>query len=157
MDQIQVSTFGLKKSPKLLCIEGVEDTNYPLQPPLNDNPYEHLENQPFFSWNVQVYTDPWFHEDSHEPYHSLPDRGYVNGEDPLESRSIYSHAAHITGVLIALILALYGLADPWVQNSEAVLHQQVISRRYVTETLEAKNRKLNELKARQNELLQQLE
>ena len=30
-----------------------------------------------------VYNDPWFHDDSHEPYNSAPERGYINGEDPL--------------------------------------------------------------------------
>lgn len=48
-----------------MCIEGVEDTNYPLQPPLQDDPFEHLKNEPFFSYNRFVYNDPWFHEDSH--------------------------------------------------------------------------------------------
>ena len=104
-----------------------------------------------------VYTDPWYHEDSHEPYHSLPERGYVNGEDPLETRSIYSHATHLTGAVMLFILALYAIADPWMQNAEAVIYQQVKVRQYVNGTLEAKNKKLNELKARQNELLEQLQ
>jgi hypothetical protein len=49
------------KSPNLLCIDGVQDTNYPLQPPVDDNPYEHLDNEPFLSFNRMVYNEPWFH------------------------------------------------------------------------------------------------
>ena len=55
--------------------------------------------------------------------------------------------------MIATVLGLYALADPYLQTSEAIVYQQVVSRRYVTETLEQKNKKLNELKARESELL----
>lgn len=62
---------------------GVEDTNYKLQPLIRGDPFEHLKDQPFFSWNRFVFNDPWFHDDSHDPYVSLPERGYTNFEDPL--------------------------------------------------------------------------
>lgn len=60
---------------------------------------------------------------------------------------------YTTAMVIAAVLGLYALADPYLQTSEAIVYQQVVSRRYVTETLEQKNRKLNELKAREKELL----
>ena len=60
---------------------------------------------------------------------------------------------YTTAMVIATVLGLYALADPYLQTSEAIVYQQVVSRRYVTETLEQKNKKLNELKARESELL----
>ena len=67
------------QNPKLMCIEGVEDTHYPLQPLDDSDPFEHIRTSPFFSYERMVFTDPWYHDDSHEPYNSAPERGYVNG------------------------------------------------------------------------------
>jgi len=65
MDQIQFSNFYLKKNPKLIAIYGVEDTHQKLPPREDSDPFEHIRNSPFFSFNRMVYNDPWFHEDSH--------------------------------------------------------------------------------------------
>lgn len=65
LDSLQISISINTKDPKFVGIEGVEDTNYPLQPPLDDDPFAHLRNEPYFSFNRFIFNDPWFHEDSH--------------------------------------------------------------------------------------------
>ena len=136
-----------------MTIEGVEDVNYTLQPITNEDPYEHLKNEPLFSFNRMVYNDPWFHEDSHEPYNSLPERGYVNFEDPIDNRFAYDIPMMFAVVVVIFVAGLYGLTDPEMTNPEALFYDQLLARRHVTDILTEKNKYLNSLKAREAELL----
>ena len=77
----------------------------------------------------------------------------MTGDDPLESRSLYSPTQYIVGIVIASLIGLFAMADPLVQNTEAHVHLQSVSRGYVVEQLRDKNKKLNQLKARESELL----
>ena len=137
-----------------MCIEGVEDTHYPLQPLDDSDPFEHIRNSPFFSFDRMVFTDPWYHDDSHEPYNSAPDRGYVNGEDPLESRFLYTIPLFVVISLVGITGTLFGFADLEIGSSEAFLHNEKAARDYVVDSLKEKNRILNALRAREAELLQ---
>jgi hypothetical protein len=147
------STRPIIQDPRFVSIYGVQETNYTLQPQLNDDPYEHIRDKPFFSFERLVYNDPWFHEDSHEPYNSPPRRGYIVGDDPLESRFMLSYAMYIAAGISLLVVGLYALGDKDLKNSEASLYDTYISSKYVHETLEAKNKRLNELRAKENALL----
>ena len=60
---------------------------------------------------------------------------------------------YATVMMVLTVLFLYGVTDPYFKNSESFLHEQVISRKYVTDTLQEKNQQLNALKAREIELL----
>ena len=104
-----------------------------------------------------VYNDPWYHDDSHEIYNSGPERGYVNGEDPLESRFLYTIPLFVSMSVVGIVATLYGFADLGITYSEAALYNQKKARDYVFETLGQKNKILNELKAREAELLQTAE
>jgi hypothetical protein len=132
----------------------VEETHFQLQPLDDSDPFEHIRNSPFFSYNRMVYNDPWFHDDSHEIYNSAPERGYVNGEDPLETRFLYTIPLFVTISLVGIVGTLYGFADPEITPSEAALHNEKEARDYVFDKLAEKNRILNELRALENELLQ---
>jgi len=100
-----------------------------------------------------VYTDPWYHDDSHEPYNSAPDRGYINGEDPLETRFLYTLPLFVTISLVGIVGTLYGFVDPDITPSEAALHNEKEARDYVFTQLAEKNKILKELRARESELL----
>ena len=119
MGKVCLSNPHIIQNSKLVSIDGVQETNYTLQPPLNDDPFEHIKDKPFFSFERMVYNDPWFHEDSHEPYSSGPQRGYISGEDPLESRFIYSVPAYFTAGIGVLILSLLALGDKDFKNTES--------------------------------------
>jgi hypothetical protein len=153
LGQVQLCTRPIIQDPRFVSIYGVQETNYTLQPQLNDDPYEHIRDKPFFSFERLVYNDPWFHEDSHEPYNSPPRRGYIVGDDPLESRFMLSYAMYIAAGISLLVVGLYALGDKDLKNSEASLYDTYISSKYVHETLEAKNKRLNELRAKENALL----
>lgn len=88
-----------------------------MQPALEDDPYEHIRDKPFFSFEKMVFNDPWFHEDSHEPYNAPPEKGYVSGEDPLETRHIYSHAMYLSLGAATLLLVLLALTDKEMTNT----------------------------------------
>lgn len=100
-----------------------------------------------------VFNDPWYHDDSHEIYNSAPERGYINGEDPLESRFLYTVPLFVTLCLVAVVGTLYGFVDPEITPSEAGLHNEKVARDYVFDQLSEKNRILNSLRARETELL----
>ena len=99
-----------------------------------------------------IYNDAWFHDDSHEPYNAEPDRGYISGEDPLESRNVYSHLFYVLISISACILLLVGSADPEIVETEAKIYWDKQARDYVNQVLQEKNRVLNELRAREKEL-----
>lgn len=141
------------KDPKFVCVEGVEDTNYPLQPPINDDPFEHIKNEPYFSFNRFYYNEPWFHEDSHEPYNSLPERGYANGQDPLDNRNVYSTPQYLGIMILTSVFFLYSLSDPTFMSAEASIGRQVEVRHFVEDYLVEKNKEINELLALEAELL----
>jgi hypothetical protein len=136
-----------------VSLEGIEETNYPLQPLDDSDPFEHIRNSPFFSYSRMVYNDPWYHDDSHEIYNSAPERGYINGEDPLETRYLYTLPLFATICLVGIVGTLYGFADLEVTPSEAALHNEKDARDYVFQRLAEKNKILNALKARENELI----
>lgn len=117
MGQIRFSKINIIQNPRLVSIDGVQETNYTLQPPLNDDPFEHIRDKPFFSFERLVFNEPWFHEDFHEPYNSAPDRGYISGSDPLESRLNYSVPVYITCSVLTLVLSLYGIGDRDYKNA----------------------------------------
>ena len=56
-------------------------------------------------------------------------------------------------MIFSIVLGMYALADSDLQNMESHLHQHFVTRNYVFDILKSKNQKLNELKARENELL----
>jgi hypothetical protein len=58
-----------------------------------------------------VYNDPWFHDDSHEPYNSLPNRGYAMGDDPLETRYNYSNAIYYSLMIILAVTLIGSFTD----------------------------------------------
>jgi hypothetical protein len=151
---IQIGTQKTIQDPKFVSLNGIEDTNYPLQPPLNDDPFEHLKNEPFFSFNRFVYNDPWFHEDSHEPYNSQPDRGYYSGQDPLDSRHVYTTPTYVAFTIFMGVLLLYTMADPMLMSSEGFVRRQQVARRYVETYFTKKNEEINALRAQEAELLQ---
>lgn len=156
MGEVQLSNTDVIQNPRLVSIDGVQETNYTIQPPLDDDPFEHIRDKPFFSFERLIYNDPWFHEDSHEPYNSPPRRGYITGDDPLESRFMYSIPNYATAGVLLLTLALFAIGDKDFKNTEATEYEHFISSKFVHETLEAKNAKLNELRARENALLKGL-
>lgn len=73
----------------------------------------------------------------------------------MESRNLFTVSAYFVNFIFLTVIGLYSLADPNFKNSETVLYEEKVTRRYVDETLQAKNKKLNELKARERELLKQ--
>jgi hypothetical protein len=137
-----------------VSLEGVEDTHYGLQPLDDSDPFEHIRNSPFFSYSRMVFNDPWYHDDSHEPYNSAPERGYINGEDPLETRFLYTLPLFVTACLVGIVGTLYGFADPGITPTEALLHSEKEARDYVFEELKEKNKILKALRQRENELLE---
>ena len=53
-------------------------------------------------------------------------------------------------------MCLIGLADYTMMNGETDVMNKKVTRRFVTEVLEEKNKRLNDLKAQEVELLQKL-
>lgn len=49
---------------------------------------------------------------------------------------------------------IHSAADPLMMNGEVFFYNQIVSRQYVTTELEKKNQIINELKAKEAELLQ---
>lgn len=143
----------MNQDPRLVSLEGVEDTHYGLQPLDDSDPFEHIRNSPFFSYARMVYNDPWYHDDSHEPYNSAPERGYVNGEDPLETRFLYTLPLFVSVSLVAIVGLLYAFADQGIAPTEALLHNEKEAREYVFEQLKEKNKILKALRQRESELL----
>ena len=96
----------------------MEDTHFTLRPLDDSDPFTHLKNSPLLSYNVMFHSnDPWYHEPDHEQYTSAPERGYISGEDPLESRMLYSNSYWVAIVLFTFSLLLTALADPTYSNS----------------------------------------
>lgn len=94
-------------------LEGVEDTHFTLRPLDDSDPVAHLRDSPFFSFhNIYMSNDVWYHELDHEPYTSAPQRGYIGGEDPLESRMLYTNSYWVGIVLVTFTGVLLGIADP---------------------------------------------
>lgn len=153
MGQVSQRNSLLTQNPKLVCIEGLEETNYGLQPRDTSDPFEHIRKNPFLSFERLVFTDPWYHEDSHEIYNSAPERGYINGEDPLETRYLFTIPILTAIGLITIAATLYSFADLRMANSEALVYGEKVARDYVHEQLNAKNAQLNQLRAREAELL----
>ena len=52
--------------------------------------------------------------------------------------------------LIGMIMLLVGLGDKFMRPSEQHLYDEKIARNYVSDVLSDKNKKLNELKARES-------
>jgi hypothetical protein len=56
-------------------------------------------------------------------------------------------------MIVVLLVGLFASVDVYTKNSEQYMHEEVVARRYVTDILEEKNKKLTALKARETELL----
>ena len=55
-----------------------------------------------------------------------------------------------------MIMFALGLGDKDMRNVEQHLYDEKISRNYVSDVLSGKNKKLNELKARESQLMKEL-
>ena len=81
MDSIQFCTPHFTQNRKLACVQGIKDIHYQQPRLIDEDPYAHLRNAPFFSFDNFVYNDPFHHDPSHELYADEP-KGYLLGEDP---------------------------------------------------------------------------
>jgi hypothetical protein len=54
-----------KTNRRLACLEGIEDTHYPLKDPDDSDPFVHIKENSILSLQNLAYNDAYYHEDDH--------------------------------------------------------------------------------------------
>ncbi|KAM3141816.1 hypothetical protein pb186bvf_006138 [Paramecium bursaria] len=121
-------TWISETSNKLAGIQGFKDEHYHPHEDHTD-PFAHVKNQPYFSFNTLYFMDPYYHEDDHEPLMNEP-HGYFFGEDPLSytnslDNPLYEYLAVLFGVIF--VGSYFG-----INNFRTVGPQQVVLEQHVT-------------------------
>ncbi|CAK75031.1 unnamed protein product (macronuclear) [Paramecium tetraurelia] len=143
-------------SGKLVCITGFTDLHdHPHHD--NTNPYQHLVDAPFFSFERFYWSDPYFHADETDPLANQP-HGYLVMDDPLNQQNnvelpLYELIFVFSGALGLIVL--YGHSNFLYQSrgeqflqthiTRELLEEEVRKIREETSQLEQRKQRLQEL------------
>ncbi len=50
-----------RSSRRLACLDGIQDTHYPMKDPDDSDPYIHIKQNPTLSLQNLAYNDPYYH------------------------------------------------------------------------------------------------
>ena len=129
----------------------MKDIHY--QPPglIEDDPYAHLRNQPYFSFNNLIYNDPWHHDPEHELYADEP-KGYLTGDDPHDMRyELFGPSMGVLATFFAVSsLFMYMSFDTFVE--EQTLHEAQYMEKRIDDILGKKKERIEELERQIKEL-----
>lgn len=72
----------------------------------DSNPWEHIQNYGFFTYERMYFYNPWYHSEEHDPLVESGEKGYISGEDPFDTRhnAGYSEMASFSLAVVGIVL-----------------------------------------------------